>query len=101
MVGNYLKIVMAQLRKHKLQALINILGMAVGIASCSSDRRVRFVRAGATTGTMPMRAASIGYRMSTRPARALPPHRRSQRRCCKRNFHRSRRGRGSTPTRQT
>jgi putative ABC transport system permease protein len=34
MLANYLKIVLAQLRRHKLQASINILGLSVGIASC-------------------------------------------------------------------
>jgi putative ABC transport system permease protein len=34
MFGTYLKIVLAQLHKNRLQTLINILGMTVGIASC-------------------------------------------------------------------
>jgi putative ABC transport system permease protein len=34
MFANHLKIVLAQFRKYKLQALINIAGMAVGLAGC-------------------------------------------------------------------
>src|SRR5688500_2123979 len=34
MFKNYLKVILSQLRKYKLQSLINILGMAIGLSCC-------------------------------------------------------------------